>query len=848
MKKQLVLLTGIIFLAACSQVSMKKQDYPFGSDFAITWRYLYGLDGETELKQEFRLTNNGSVTLPADGWVMYFNFIYGCAPGSESEQVEIETVNGNFRRMYPTDKFTGLPPGETAVITFNSTSATLNKSAIPQGFYFVFEDSETPQVIRNVTQAAPIKPEQGVRNSRDVMPVPTAESRFAENINLYKPEAPLRIVPKPVECSFGAGMVTIGSETTIWHSKELAREAGYLSEQLQKLTGHPYEIANDENTAIIRLKLTADAAKPESYRLLVNPEAGITISGGDQAGVFYGILTLLSVLPVNVYRQPTAEIAVPAVDIIDYPRFGYRGLHIDVARNFHSLTEIKKFIDLLSFYKLNRLHLHLTDDEGWRLEIADLPELTTIGARRGPTENESDRLIPCFGTWIDPGVADGYYSRAEYIEILQYARERHISVIPEFDFPGHARAAIIAMEARHHRLAAAGDMDGADQYRLRNPADTSRFSSAQKWTDNVVDVGMESVYDFLMVVFDEVIDIYQAAGVELPMIHIGGDEVPHGSWTGSPTCADLLSDGVDLQAHFLGRVYDLLQERNVGMGGWEEIAMRRDIVDGRSNHVPNEEFLTGRVFPYTWNNVAGWGGEDLGNILANAGFPVVLCSATNLYLDMAYDKSGEEPGLYWAGFVNTRKAFEFTPLNIFNCITHTREGVPVDPAVFVEMEALTAEGKQNIIGIQGQLWSELLINDERLEYMAFPKAIALAERAWSAQPEWAEIGNSTERNPRIEADWDEFAYWLGQRELPRLDHLYGGVHYRIPPPGGITENGILLANALYPGLAIRYTTDGSDPTIDSPLYSEPVPIDGAVRIRAFNKLGRSGYTVDVKGN
>jgi hexosaminidase len=192
----------------------------------------------------------------------------------------------------------------------------------------------------------------------------------------------------------------------------------------------------------------------EAYEVSIDL-AGIDIVGVDAAGVFYGIQSLRMLLPLDAYREARTSINVPAVTMSDAPRFPYRGLHLDVSRNFQPKEAVLRLFDLMALYKLNTFHFHLTDDEGWRLAIDGLPELTEIGGRRGHTTDEREHLIPSYGSGPDPDPAvsygSGWYSRADFIEMLQYAHERHIEVIPEVDVPGHARAAIVAMKERHRR-------------------------------------------------------------------------------------------------------------------------------------------------------------------------------------------------------------------------------------------------------------------------------------------------------------------------------------------------------------------------------------------------------------
>jgi hexosaminidase len=296
--------------------------------------------------------------------------------------------------------------------------------------------------------------------------------------------------------------------------------------------------------------------------------------------------------------------------------------------------------------------------------------------------------------------------------------------------------------------------------------------------------------------------------------------------------------------YFLNRASEILASQAIQSACWEdclllEIAADRSAGDTRR--------AAGKPQPtaYVWNNVWGWGREDAAYRLANAGFDVVLCNATHLYFDLACEKDPAEPGYYWAGFVDVRAPFELVPLDVFKNGHHDRMGQGVTEENFADRERLTDEGARHILGIQGQLWAENLRTPQMLEYMAFPRVIALAERAWAAPPAWAKIEPAGKRQQQCDADWNQFANRLGQRELPRLDWLVGRIQYRLPPPGAIVHQGMLHANVAYPGLQIRYTTDGSEPTAESPRYDAPVPAAGKIRLRSFDTTGRGGRTVAI---
>ncbi len=812
------------------------------------------------------LTNHRAAELAAEGWELYFNFNRAFAQESLPAGIAVSHVNGDFFRLEPTAEFEPLPPGESRRIEFEGRDWVVRETDAPAGPYFVFRGTggqPRPPVPAQITVAAFETPEQTRRSAADRMAVPTPESRHEQGdaLSLLPAVEVGPIVPTPVRLHPGTGSVTVDDSWEIHHGAGLEREAAFLARALEPLLGATPATAPGAGAAASAIVLEIDEAgvagiaEPgagEAYRLTIDPAAGIRITGSGGPGVFYGISSLRALVPVDGHGGDAGPIELPAITVEDAPRFAYRGMHLDVARNFQGKDAVLELLDLMAFYKLNRFHFHLSDDEGWRLQVAGLPELTEVGARRGHTTDERDRLVPSFGSGPDPEAShgSGHYTREDYAEILRYARDRHIRVIPEFDFPGHARAAIKAMDARHARLteAEAGDAEAAAEFLLVDPGDESEYRSVQGWTDNVVDACLESTYRFLETVVEDVVAIHAEAGAPLEVFHTGGDEVPGGVWEGSPACRLLIEDDVelddagDLAPYFLRRLSEILDRHDLVTAGWEEIALEAASHDGSAAKVPNEEFA-GRFRPYVWNSVWGWGSEDVAYRLANAGYRVVLSNASNLYFDLAYEKHPEEPGYDWAGFTDTRQPWELVPLDLFKAAREDKLGRPIDPeTAYADAVRLTAEGRSNVLGIQGQLWGENALGPERMEYLAFPKLLGLAERAWASEPEWAATADREERRRLEAAAWNEFANRLGQRELPRLDVVHGGVGYRLPPPGAVIEDGQLHANVAFPGLAVRFTTDGSEPTVDSELYAGPVAVSGTVRLKTFDSRGRGSRT------
>ena len=832
-------------------------------DFRMHWEVLSNFEVEGRTLSEISMVSDHEGLLE-DDWAVYFNFLRLIDTETVSGPVNVTHINGDLYRITPGEDYEPLSSGDRFRFTFEALGASVMKIDGPDGAYFEFDDGHIATI--------PVEPEpfereeQLHRSPDDVVPVATADVLFENNadMSVLPVEQVGSIVPTPVAFDQQSGQFELNLETRIVHEDGLESEAQLLAEALGMMLGTIPEVfiegsaTNGDN--VIRLEqgdISVEGSEKQSgdeaYRLTVS-ENGVTITGSDPAGVFYGIQSLRALLPVNVWQEPLSVIPVAAVTVEDAPGFTYRGMHLDVSRNFQSVESVKKLLDVMAFYKLNKFHFHLTDDEGWRIAINAFPELTEIGGRRGHTHDESEHLVPSYGSgpYADPdaSLGTGWYTQEEYMDILSYANDRHIEIIPEIDVPGHARAALIAMENRYERLIDEGRREEADRYRIQDPEDESEYMSIQRWNDNVINVCQESTYRFLRVVYDELIDMHEAAGAPLTSIHVGGDEVPYGVWEDSPVCEAFIEesgevDSVDdLMDYFFARSEADISDRGLTMAAWEEFSLIEEPQTGET--VPNPLFA-GSSIPYVWSNIWGTGTESYSYQLANAGYQILMNHASNFYFDLSYQKHPEEAGLYWAGFVNARDPYAFIPFDLYKSGVKDYLGRPMPEDAYDGYEQLTEEGRDNILGLQAQLWSETFRTPERVEFMALPRMISLAERAWVPEQEWMEIEDRDQRLEALSVSWNEFANRLAQRELPRLDAMNGGYVYRIPPPGAVVRDGVLEANVSYPGMEIRYTTDGSEPAVNSARYVEPVEVSGTreIRLRTFTTTGRGSRTSTV---
>ena len=778
-----------------------------------------GLIGNTTAV--LRLQNHGPA-LPRSGWALYFNCASEVHLGAIPGYLLVEHVNGTLFRIRPTPGFAGVPTGASVDFEIEHPEVVIKETRTPAGPYLVFDDApDVGLTIQDYQIMPPTRSEQAPRAASI-----TAADRFAENSHVkVLPEHDFPpVLPTPRNFKREPGLIQVNGPPHITASAELEPERALVQQLFARRVGALVK------GPTLEIKLAIDShmneTSPEAYKLATNPTQGVLIIGHSAQGVARGVATLQQLLTVRLGSKLPV---LPIVSISDAPRFPYRGLNVDVARNFQPKEVVFHLLDLMARHKLNTLHLHLTDDEGWRLAIPGLPELTEVGARRGHSEDPLALLPPAHGS--GPDAADphgsGYYSAADYIAIVRYAAERRIEVVPEIEMPGHARAAVKAMEARSRRYALI-DPAMAQAYLLSDPDDKSLYVSAQGYTDNVMNPALESTYHFIEHVIEAVMDLHQQAAVPLRTIHVGGDELPRGAWQESPAVANWLRSAVhpDRQVawnQFYDRVGRLAEARHLTVAGWEELGARRT-VDGLCLEA-NPLFAERAFHTYVWNDLEG--AEDLGLRLANAGYPTVLAPVTANYFDMAYNHNAEEPGATWSAPLSLEAAFDFDPEAYALRLPGERTG----------RVSLTRHGAANVLGLEGTLWSETMREPARIEYLLLPRMLGLAERAWAARPPWATTGPVASRH--YAHAWTRFMNQVARRALPSLD-ADEVVAYRIPAPGVRVQDGRVDVNHEYPGFVMRYTQDGTDPTAASPRWSGSVAYLPTLRVAAFASTGRHG--------
>ena len=499
--------------------------------------------------------------------------------------------------------------------------------------------------------------------------------------------------------------------------------------------------------------------------------------------------------------RPNAGQPLPEAVLVYDPDFEWRGMMIDIARNFQTPETLIEILNLMADNGLNKLHFHPVDDEAWRLELPSLPELTQVGSRRGWGSNEYDHLYQIFTGDGNPdnlaGTSNGKYTRDDFIRILKTANELGIDIIPEIESPGHARAAIKAMERRA--------IDGDPSFRLIHDNDNSEYTSAQSFHDNIMNPSLESTYKFMETVIDDIVEIYKDAGVPLTGLHIGGDEVPRNAWNGSESVREFMKENNianerELHAYFVRRIAKMLADRNIPMFGWQEIAL-----DHSDEYNAEIAPLVGGV--NTWSTIVKKGQTPVPVKSVMGGYPTILSNVEHLYFDMSYSAHPEEPGLSWGGHTS-----EFTSFDAYaDKLCPAPENAP-----------------GRVIGLNAQLFAETFRSPEQLLMYITPKIYGLAERAAHT--------DTTYTVP-------QFNQIIALKELPSLENNprhSERPYLHINQPGIKIVDNVVYMNAPYPGGFITYTTDGTEPDADSKVYTAPFNVAPDSDIRA--KYFRNGHS------
>ena len=563
----------------------------------------------------------------------------------------------------------------------------------------------------------------------------------------------LNIVPRPISVEYGNGTYRIDRSTKIVASnKEEKAAASVINDALLSSIGYRLGVVKSRPASGgLVLSATQGTSRSEGYQLQIDG-SGVKISGTPE-GMFYGIQTLMQMLPM----KGNGSVNIPYASISDQPRFKYRGMHLDVSRHFMPVEFVKKYIDLMSQFKLNTFHWHLTDDQGWRIEIKKYPKLTTVGQYRNESHEGS------YSTTFkgDGRPVEGFYTQEQIKDVLAYAKARYVTVIPEIELPGHASAALAAYPELGKGCAAAD----------------YKFEVKKTWgIFKEVFCPTEATFKFLEDVLDETIKLFP----DSPYVHIGGDEVLKDFWKESAFVQDLmkrenLKDEHEVQSYFIRRMEKFVNSKGKKIIGWDEI-------------------LEGGIAPNA--TVMSWRGMRGGIEAAKAKHDVIMTPTDYAYLDYGQGDPAYEP-LNIGGYVPLEKTYSMNP-------------VPPE---------LSAEEAKYVIGAQANIWTEYLETPAAVEYMAFPRMLAIAEVTWS---------------PNEGKNFDDFKRRVNA-VLPQLDAQ--NVNYRIPEPVGLknivtSDESVSLTLTPAPGTKILYTTDGSTPNDTSAVNERPITLnlkDGEVK-------------------
>ena len=761
---------------------------------ALTWE-MGSYDGNGKYYENSFVLKNVSDAPIGKDWEIYYSQFPRSIRQDASSPVRVEEVNATLFKIYPGEGFLSLAPGDSLKVIFQCDGEVPKNSHAPEGSYWVSQSGVSKGKPLPVTlHTVPLPVTEWQRTA--------ARKTYETNLRLLNADTPefrtTDIIPSVKKVFVTGGETVLEKQLALTFHEDFANEGKLLKEKLT--AWHGLEVVPEASVTIV-LDYLSDrkkAVNEEYYELCIDGQQ-IRISAATPHGVFNGTQTLLGLL-----KGQESSFRLEAMSIQDYPDLLYRGQMLDIARNYTTVDHLKKLIDILSSYKLNVLQFHFSDDEGWRLEIPGLEELTAIGSQRGHTTDEKDWLYPAYDGGYDPYAAtsgNGYYTREEFIDLLRYAAERYVQVIPEIESPGHARAAIVAMNVRYKKYIDT-DPEKAKEYLLSDLQDTSRYISAQAYTDNVMNVALPSTYRFMEKVIQEIVAMYKEAGAPLTTIHLGGDEVAKGAWMGSPLCRALMEEqgmekAHDLAEYFITRVADCLQQHHLSFNGWQEVALGHQ----KDTHT----YLSQRAAGInSWKTVPEWKEDEIPYQIANNGYPVILCNVNNFYLDLAYDA---HPDVYRS----SRTDMAGNPVEI----SSAGKG----------KTTLTASGRKQIKGVQAQLFAETIRGFQWVEYYTFPKVMGLVERGWNAHPDWETLSGAAEQQT-FDRDLALFYEKISVKEMPYWSRI--GVNFRLPHPGLTIRDGLLYANTSIEGAQIRYTTDGTEPTVDSELWETPVACQAAV--------------------
>jgi hexosaminidase len=815
---------------------------------------------KNQMKINLEITNTSNQTLKGGKWSLHWNQIHnGIIPESLPKDVSFKYINGQAYYILDFGPNYSLKPNEKINFSFLQKGIIKRIPFRPLGAFIRNHENND---LFNLPITFNWRNAKGIENLNHKSPKEKYNSMKGLSV-LYKEQLNW-IIPSPKELVFKKRHSETLKELIIDYTNKIEIDTSLISMRLKNGTSMKIKF-NNKKKANTYIKYDKSFDK-EEYSLEVK-DTLIEITASEYSGAFYALESLHQLLLISENENK----GLPIISIKDSPRFKYRGFLLDVSRNFYGINKVKQVIDYMAHFKLNKLDFRLTDDEGWRLEIPGIPELTEIGGKRGFTEDETDKLIPMYGSGaFSNNSGSGYYTKNEFVEILKYAKKRNIEVIPQISFPSHARAAIKSMEARYKNYIINNDESIAKQYLLSDFDDKSEYRSAQQFNDNIICICLDSSYDFFEKIVHEVKKMYDKADVKMKIFNIAADEVPYGAWQKSPICEKFISKNKeikninDLYNLSLYKLNNIINRYGAKMAGWDDIILRLT-EKNQSETIIKREMTKLNPRVYVWNNTWGEGREDMIYKLTNMGFEAVMSNSSAFYFDMANDFDFESKGLSWSGYVDYKDAWGTEPLNVFNNIQTLKKNkllntlnnetielkdITLEELIYQEMSHKTyinKKGKINFIGIQSQLWSETIINEKIFDALFMPNLAVFSERAWAKKESYTYIKYPKKQSNEIDKNWNLFANTLAQRHLKSMKNIYGGLSFDLGKPGAIISNDSLYVRTKFPGLIIRYTTDGSIPNKKSKKYKFPIKVNvnDKILLKIFDGFGRGGNYIKL---
>ena len=826
--KAFLVIACAVFITSCSS----------GND-KVNITYEIKEYGDWSFDVNFTINNTSSIDLNSP-WSLHWNQQSSIIDQqSVPENIIYDYVAGQSYNILTFGKDYILAKDSSFSIDLSQRGIVRRQSDLPVGGFIVSNDD-----ILDVEFDYVWKNAKGIEK----LNAPTSVDRYNEYISnslLDKSDLDY-IIPTPSNFIINDGEINMFNDYSIVIDQKFN-----LSKQLINSVFDGIVEIDFDNTNEVINRITIDLDKnisAESYQLSVS-DGGIFISSADSAGALYALQSLKQIFLISKLEDTPLKF----IEVNDSPKFSYRGMLLDISRNFYGPDKIKQIIDYLSFFKINHLDFRLTDDEGWRLEIPGLEELVDVGSKRAYTKDEFENLIPMYGSGPDTNsTGSGYLSRSDYVDILKYANERNITVIPQISVPSHMRSAIVSMNARYQKYMEMGNKMEAEKYLLIDPDDKSEYYSAQGFTDNIMNICRESSFTFYEKVIDEIYLMYKDAGIEMTNFGVAADELPYGAWQKSPMCDKFMNENLisgDYNALYelmQRRIYNKISSYGATMTGWDDILLKLTEKNQSETQI-KDFFKDDDILLFVWKNDWGQGRQDMIYKYANLGYKSIMSNSSAFYFDMVDDKDLDNIGLSWSGYANYKDMWTVDVYDVFNDLYGVEKN-NISKNYIDNSVKLDQDKRDNIIGVQSQIWSETIRNEEILDYMFMPNIIVFSQKAWSHDNSWMDITNNDIKREKIDNEWNKFANNVGQRVLPIVDNIFGGLSYDLPKPGGRVINDTLYANTVFPGLNIKYTLDGSIPKESSENFKSPIKIkdNDIVNLRLFNNKGRGGNSIIVE--